>query len=127
MMAQKPKEGTFKENWKKYKTGLLDLTGDKTPGTLLFYPKPGKEEKEDNFHPTIKPLALMKHLVNVFSSKGNLVIDPFMGSGTTGVACVETGRDFIGIEKYKKFFEISKKRIKQAVVDKSNDVEKFFK
>ena len=53
----------------------------------------------------------MKHLVNVFSAEGSRIIDPFMGSGTTGVACAETGRDFIGIEKNPEYYHIAQNRI----------------
>lgn len=63
-------------------------------------------------HPTQKPESLMVYLVEKLTSPGNTVLDPFMGSGTTGVACVRTGRKFIGIEKESKYFEIACKRIR---------------
>lgn len=53
-------------------------------------------------------------MINKFSNEGATILDPFMGSGTTGVACVQTGRKFIGIEIEPKYFEIAKKRIQQA-------------
>jgi DNA modification methylase len=56
----------------------------------------------------------MKHLVEVFSPKGALILDPFMGSGTTGVVCVETGREFIGIERGTQHYNIADRRIKAA-------------
>lgn len=65
-------------------------------------------------HPTQKPLPLMKQLVHLFSDDGQTVLDPFMGSGTTGVACVEQGRKFIGIEANKEHFEAACKRIEDA-------------
>jgi DNA modification methylase len=65
-------------------------------------------------HPTQKPVALMKHLIAIHSKKGDAVIDPFMGSGTTGVACREMGRNFIGIEILEKYFIKAKRRIDQA-------------
>jgi len=61
-------------------------------------------------HPTQKPLKLMEYLVKVSSNENDLVFDPFIGSGTTGVACVNTNRRFIGIELDKNYFEIAKKR-----------------
>lgn len=64
------------------------------------------------FHPGTKPLKLMEQLVNTFG--GDTVLDPFMGSGTTGVACVQTGRRFIGIEISEEYFEIAKQRIQAA-------------
>lgn len=64
-------------------------------------------------HPTQKPLRLMKELVGLFSD-GGTVLDPFMGSGTTGVACVELGRKFIGVEKEPRYFDIACERIAAA-------------
>ncbi len=63
-------------------------------------------------HPTQKPVALMEWCLDFV--EGKTIIDPFMGSGTTGVACVNTGRKFIGIEREPKYFEISCKRIRGA-------------
>lgn len=65
-----------------------------------------------NHHPTVKPLALMRYLVRLVSTPtGGTVLDPFMGSGTTGIACALEGADFIGIELDEEYFEIAKKRI----------------
>jgi len=65
-----------------------------------------------NGHPTVKPLALMEYLCTLTKTPtGGLVLDPFMGSGTTGVACKNTGRDFIGIEREAEYIEIAKARI----------------
>lgn len=65
-------------------------------------------------HPTQKPVALMEYLVKTYTNKGDTVLDFTMGSGTTGVACVKTGRDFIGIEIDKDYFAIAQKRIHEA-------------
>lgn len=65
-------------------------------------------------HPNEKPLRVMQKLIRNASDKGQTVLDPFMGSGTTGVACVQTGRKFIGIEIDPGYFDIAVKRIKQA-------------
>lgn len=64
-------------------------------------------------HPTEKPIALMTKYINVFC-EANTILDPFMGSGTTGVACVQTGRNFIGIEIDEGYFKIAEKRIHDA-------------
>jgi len=64
-----------------------------------------------NIHPTQKPVALMEYLINTYSNEGELVLDNCMGSGTTGVACVNTNRDFIGIESDSEYFEMATKRI----------------
>ena len=66
-------------------------------------------------HPTEKPLSLMLELVDLFTQPGDLILDPFMGSGSTGVAAVRLGRRFIGIEKDARYFEISSERIADAV------------
>lgn len=67
-----------------------------------------------NDHPCPKPTKLMRYLVERYTPRGTTILDPFMGSGTTGVACVQTGRNFIGIEIDPHYFEIATKRIKQA-------------
>ena len=65
-----------------------------------------------NSHPTVKPVELMKYLCRLVTPKGGTVLDPFMGSGSTGMAAKDEGFDFIGIEREKEYFEISKQRIK---------------
>jgi hypothetical protein len=68
-------------------------------------------------HPTTKPLAWMRWLVGLVSLGGHCVLDAFMGSGTTGVACIQTGRRFVGIEIDKDYFNIAVKRIEAAIRD----------
>lgn len=63
-------------------------------------------------HPTEKPVDLMKFYIENSTNLGDIVLDPFMGSGSTGIACVETGRDFIGIELDSEYFSTAQKRIK---------------
>jgi len=65
-------------------------------------------------HPAMTPLKLMKRLVNLFTQPGDTIFEPFMGSGTTGVACMQLGRKFIGCEIDPGYFAIAEKRIKQA-------------
>lgn len=69
-----------------------------------------------NLHPTQKPLALLEELVKTFSNENDLILDNCMGSGTTGVACKNLGRRFIGIEKEEKYFKIAKERINNLSV-----------
>lgn len=69
---------------------------------------------KSNEHPTQKPRLLMSELVGLFSNPGDLIADPFMGSGTTGVAALQAGRRFVGIEKDPEFFKIAVRRIQQA-------------
>ncbi len=73
-----------------------------------------KERGEGNNHPTVKPVSLIKYLVTLVTPPDGVCLDPFMGSGTTGVACINTNRNFIGIELDDKYFEIAKKRISEA-------------
>lgn len=72
------------------------------------------ERAEENGHPCPKPIGQMKWLVNRASRSGEIVLDPFMGSGTTGVACMNLGRKFIGIEIEPKYFDIACERIENA-------------
>lgn len=67
-----------------------------------------------NNHPTVKPVALMEYLIKMVTRKGGIVLDPFMGSGTTGVACKNLNRNFIGIEKEEEYFKIANARINKA-------------
>ena len=67
-----------------------------------------------NFHPTVKPVSLMRWLVRLVARPGDVVVDPFAGSGTTGVACVMEGREFIGIDQDAEYIEISRRRIEYA-------------
>lgn len=68
---------------------------------------------KDKFHPTQKPVSLLKYLVLTYSNKGDTILDNCMGSGTTALACIDTGRNFIGFEKEKKYFDIAMQRIAQ--------------
>lgn len=77
-------------------------------------------QKANSFHPTQKPIALMEYLIKTYTNEGDTVLDNTMGSGTTGVACVNTNRGFIGMELDDKYFEIAKERIEKAVVEKAN-------
>ena len=80
---------------------------------------------ERGLHPTQKPVALMEYLIRTYTNEGETVLDFTMGSGTTGVACVNTGREFIGIERDDVYFEIAKDRIDKAKMDKTNKLELF--
>ena len=70
--------------------------------------------RERGLHPTQKPVALLEYLIKTYTLEGEKVLDNCMGSGSTGVACLNTKRNFIGIEKDDKYFEIAKKRIEDA-------------
>ena len=66
---------------------------------------------QDSEHPTVKPLQLIQKFVQICTTEGQTVLDCYMGSGTTGIACVKTGRNFIGIEKEEKYFNLARQRI----------------
>lgn len=68
---------------------------------------------EEGMHPTQKPVALMEYLIKTYTNEGETVLDFTMGSGTTGVACKNLNRNFIGIELDKDYYEIAKKRIEE--------------
>lgn len=94
-------------------TGDMFRFGDSGTVARFFYcAKTSRSERgEGNTHPTVKPIALMRYLCRLVTRPGGVVLDPFMGSGTTGIAALKEGFDFIGIEREEAYFEISKNRI----------------
>lgn len=84
--------------------------GQKFVGNVLEFKK-----DYQGLHPTQKPVSLLEHLVKTYTKEGDLVLDNCMGSGSTGVACINTGRRFIGMELDPGYFEIAQKRIEEAV------------
>ena len=74
-------------------------------------------------HPTVKPVALMAHFIRLHTMPGDAVLDPFMGSGTTGVACVNMDREFIGVELDPQFYEMAEKRLKNAEANNQKHLE----
>ena len=91
-------------------TYVQEATG--YPRQVLDFPSEG-----NTVHPTQKPVALMEYLIRTYTNEGETVLDNCMGSGTTGVACANTGRNFIGIEKDDKYFAIAKARIEAALAE----------
>lgn len=129
-VAMKPISVTFIQNELNFKTGLLDfnqkigINSDKVPANILvtedfdeiynknfLISKPSKKEKGENSHITVKPIKLLEHLVKLFSKEGSLVVDPFMGSGSTILACKSTNRNYIGIEIEKNYYSIAQHRL----------------
>jgi len=96
--------------------GWQALNGKKYKATKSGYPKNilAYATEKRGGHPTQKPVALMEYLIRTYTNKGETVLDFTMGSGTTGVACVNTGRNFIGIELDADYFAIAEKRIAEA-------------
>ena len=75
--------------------------------------KPTKKEKGDfNTHITVKPVPLLEHIIQIFSKQGATILDPFIGSGTTAIACKNTNRKCIGFELNKEYYDIALKRLK---------------
>lgn len=80
------------------------------PTTLLEIPQPRTKDG----HPTQKPVSLLEYLIKTYTNPGDTVLDSCMGSGSTGIACVNTNRNFIGIELDEQYFNIAKQRIEEA-------------
>ena len=136
-VGRKPiSESTVAKNVLKHRTGAINIDASRIesvegvegrfPANIMhdglqqdwarfFYcPKVSKKERgENNKHPTVKPQELMKYLVRLVTPKGGTVLDPFMGSGSTGMAAKDLGFDFIGIEKSEDYFKICQERIEQ--------------
>ena len=103
-----------------------NIGGDFSDGELIYtnqdvalrdysvHPFVGLRGGKDRQHPTQKPLSLLKWIINNRIDPNTTILDPFMGSGTTGVACVQTNRNFIGVEIEPKYYEIAEQRIKDA-------------
>jgi len=94
----------------------LKITHENYPTSIL---KINSVHNVGAFHPTQKPVALMEYLIKTYTNEGDTVLDFVLGSGTTGVACKNLGRNFIGIELDEKYFEIAKQRIEEAKYNKS--------
>ena len=99
----------------KFNYDLMRTIGDPTPGkqmhSLWRIPPPTPQEKRYGKHPTQKPEALLERIILASTDPGDLVLDPFCGSGTTGVACVRHGRRFIGFELDKEYATIARQRL----------------
>ena len=85
------------------------------PSSVIYYNNESKQ-----VHPTQKPVPLLEYLIKTYTNEGETVLDNCMGSGTTGVACVNTDRNFIGIELDDHYFEVATERINQAQLSKSS-------
>ena len=90
--------------------------GTRYPRNKLYFQNDTKKGR--SFHPTQKPVALMEYLIKTYTNEGDTVLDFTMGSGTTGVACVNTNRKFIGIELDENYFKIAQDRIHKAINEK---------
>ena len=100
------------EEYKNRFPSVFNRLGASSKSNVFEYAK-----DNNGYHPTQKPVALLEDLILTYSNEGNTVLDFTMGSGSTGVACVNTNRHFIGIELDDGYFNIAKKRIEEAVND----------
>lgn len=87
---------------------ITENSGERYPIDIIEY------KRDSGLHPTQKPVALLKYLIKTYTNENDFVLDNCMGSGSTGVAAINTNRRFIGIELDKKYFEIAKSRIENA-------------
>lgn len=85
--------------------------GDRFPISVLDF------KNDTGQHPTQKPVALLEYLIKTYTQENEVILDNTMGSGSCGVACMNTHRKFIGIERDKKYFKIAQKRIEEAILD----------
>jgi site-specific DNA-methyltransferase (adenine-specific) len=105
--------------------GVQDIFGDKS--RYFYCAKASKQDRgDDNAHPTVKPTELMKYLCRLVTPKGGVVLDPFMGSGSTGKAAVMSGFKFVGIEMDEDYFEIACARMEAAHKQKSQEIKGLF-
>ena len=102
------KRGSMGENWMEGTKHEYVQEFTNFPTQILEF------SKDKGFHPTQKPVALMEYLIRTYTNENETVLDFTMGSGTTGVACANTNRKFIGIELDKGYFDIAKDRIEKA-------------
>lgn len=134
-LAIKPIEGRYIDNFQKYKTGLMNtsaetktgegffpaniITTDKIDETLdrvFLVSKPNMIEKGDyNTHLSVKPVNLISHLIKLFTKENAIVLDPFMGSGTTAVACVQAKRMYIGFDINNEYIKIAERRVNDSI------------
>lgn len=89
-------------------------TGFRYPGTILDFPQ--KWRRQDQLHPTQKPVELFEYLISSYSNEGDIVLDNCMGSGTTAIACINTGRNYVGFENDPKIFSDCQKRIENHIM-----------
>ena len=87
---------------------VKDTEGKRYPRSVLYFKT---AEDEGKLHPTQKPIALYEYLIRTYSNEGDTILDPCMGSGTTGVACIHTNRKFIGIEKDCDYYQVASNRL----------------
>jgi len=134
--AVKPIEGRYIDNFQKHGVGLMNTAQDTKVGQNYFpanilvtedvgqdldkvflVAKPTKAEKgEYNTHLSVKPTSLIGHLIRLFTKENAVILDPFMGSGTTAVACIQNNRQYIGFDINKEYIDIAHQRITESTL-----------
>ena len=105
------KNGSLSDNYGDRKTAYTESKdGKRNPLSILSFPRDNKK-----LHPTQKPVALLEYLIKTYTNEGETILDNCMGSGSTGVACINTNRNFIGYEFDEKYFEIAERRLNECV------------
>ena len=122
VLSQKPKIGTFIQNWQEYKLGLINskesLDGGFPSNVMEISKHIRKTESEEKIkHLTRKPVRLISHLIRLFTQEEQIVLDPFFGSGSHAIASLENNRRFIGFEIERRYFEIAQKRIEKRFLE----------
>ena len=116
MTVGKPYKKTGDYSSKIYGTGKIKKTGENSgtryPYNILQFK--GDDKKNGFLHPTQKPVALLEYLIKTYTNEGDIVLDNCMGSGSTCVATVNTGRHYIGFELDEKYFDIACQRLDEA-------------
>ena len=98
-----------------FKPGQNKKGTERYPKNIINIPKQSTEcNNSKRFHPTQKPVALLEYLIRTYTKEGELILDFTMGSGSTGVACINTNRRFVGIELDETYFNIANERIENA-------------
>ena len=137
-LAVKPIEKRYIDNFEKYGTGLMNTSdetkvGGKFPSNIMttqdevldgifLVPKPTKKEKSDfNTHLSVKPVELIEHLIRLFTTENAVILDPFMGSGTTAIAALSCDRQYLGYDINQEYIDISQRRITEYNLIKETD------
>ena len=114
VVRDKEKDIQQSDNYGEQKSFLQEDNGLRYPKRIQYF---NNNYTREQLHPTQKPVALLEYLIKTYTLEGEIVLDNTMGSGSTVIACLNTNRNFIGIEKDDKYFEIAKKRIADAIKD----------
>jgi site-specific DNA-methyltransferase (adenine-specific) len=126
IMVERDKPVTVKNYKKKGRSSSNDIGQSNDPGKSFTYTHRNPdtiitgcwEPNAGKVHPTQKPVALMEYLIRTYTKEGDMVLDCCMGSGSTGVAAIRTGRKFIGIEKDEAYYDAASQRIQDAYISK---------